>query len=180
MTGQRQGRLAIDHFCSQGVLYALYKDRLSILALAQPTYPRTCHKYTAAMHFTHASVHIGKRAGCRVDAHSGMQAKVLEAAAGQREAARQLQEARQASDSERAHLEQLVRRSKEEGAVRIQTLEDTIRKLGNRSDLHQVGCLTRFCCRVGFLWPATALQLHTTACLLLLHHEGRLCMGDIT
>ncbi|KAL3148684.1 hypothetical protein ABBQ38_014099 [Trebouxia sp. C0009 RCD-2024] len=66
-----------------------------------------------------------------------MQAKLLEAVAGQREATRQLQEAQQTSDSERAHLEQLVRRSKEEGSVRIQTLEETIRKLGNRSDLHQ-------------------------------------------
>lgn len=73
-----------------------------------------------------------------------VQAKLLEAVAGQREAARQLEASQQASDSERAHLEQLVRRSKEEGTVRIQTLEETIRKLGNRSDLHQVGCVP--CC----------------------------------
>ncbi|DBA92530.1 TPA: hypothetical protein ACH3X1_002761 [Trebouxia sp. C0004] len=66
-----------------------------------------------------------------------MQAKLLEAVASQREAARQLQAAQEAFDGERAHLEQQVRRSKEEGSVRIQTLEDTIRKLGNRSDLHQ-------------------------------------------
>lgn len=65
--------------------------------------------------------------------------------ASQREAGRQLQQAQQAFDGERAHLEQQVRRSIEEGSVRIQTLEDTIRKLGNRSDLHQVGssCLSR-------------------------------------
>lgn len=68
-----------------------------------------------------------------------MQAKLLEAVASQREAGRQLQQAQQAFDGERAHLEQQVRRSKGEGAVRIQTLEDTIKKLGNRSDLHQVG-----------------------------------------
>ncbi|KAL0020086.1 hypothetical protein WJX79_009298 [Trebouxia sp. C0005] len=66
-----------------------------------------------------------------------MQAKLLEAVARQREAARQLQAAHEACDGERAHLEQQVRRGKEEGSVRIQTLEDTIRKLGNRSDLHQ-------------------------------------------
>ena len=70
-----------------------------------------------------------------------MQARLLAAAASQREADRQLQEARQAFDGERAHLEQQVRRSKEEGSVRIHTLEDTIRKLGNRSDLHQVHVL---------------------------------------
>ena len=63
----------------------------------------------------------------------------MEAVGNQREAARQLQQAQQAFDGERAHLEQQVRMSKEEGSVRIQTLEDTIRKLGNRSDLHQVG-----------------------------------------
>ena len=63
---------------------------------------------------------------------------MLEAVASQRQAGKQLQEAQQAFDGERAHLEQQVRRSKEEGAVRIQTLEDTVRKLGNRSDLHQV------------------------------------------
>ncbi|DBB14510.1 TPA: hypothetical protein ACH3X3_004792 [Trebouxia sp. C0006] len=66
-----------------------------------------------------------------------MQAKLLEAVASQREAARQLHAAQEAFDGERAHLEQQVRRSKEEGSVRIHTLEDTIRKLGNRSDLHQ-------------------------------------------
>ena len=71
------------------------------------------------------------------------QAKMLEAVANQRQAARQLQEAQQAFDGERAHLEQQVRRGKEEGSVRIQTLEDTVRKLGNRSDLHQVGFLCR-------------------------------------
>ena len=70
--------------------------------------------------------------------YTDVQAKLLEAVAGQREAARQLQAAQEAFDGERAHLEQQVRRSKEEGSVRIQTLEDTIRKLGNRSDLHQV------------------------------------------
>ena len=70
-----------------------------------------------------------------------MQAKLLEAVASQRETARQLQEACQAFDSERARLEQQVRSSREEGSVRIHTLEDTIRKLGNRSDLHQVHCL---------------------------------------
>jgi len=67
-----------------------------------------------------------------------VQAKLLEAVASQREAGRQLQAAREAFDGERAHLEQQVRRSKEEGSVRIQTLEETIRKLSNRSDLHQV------------------------------------------
>lgn len=67
-----------------------------------------------------------------------VQAKLLEAVASQRETARQLQEAGQAFDSERARLEQQVRSSREEGSVRIHTLEDTIRKLGNRSDLHQV------------------------------------------
>ncbi len=72
-----------------------------------------------------------------------MQAKLLEAVAGQRDAARQLQEAQQEFDGERAHLEQQVRRSKEEGSVRIHTLEDTIRKLGNRSELHQVQAALR-------------------------------------
>ena len=70
--------------------------------------------------------------------HTNVQAKLLEAVASQREAARQLHAAQEAFDGERAHLEQQVRRSKEEGSVRIHTLEDTIRKLGNRSDLHQV------------------------------------------
>ena len=70
--------------------------------------------------------------------YTEVQAKLLEAVASQREAARQMQAAQEAFDGERAHLEQQVRRSKEEGSVRIQTLEDTIRKLGNRSDLHQV------------------------------------------
>ena len=64
--------------------------------------------------------------------------------ASQREAGRQLQQAQQAFDGERAHLQQQVRRSKEEGSVRIQALEDTIRKLGNRSDLHQVGSSSQF------------------------------------
>ena len=70
------------------------------------------------------------------------QAKMLEAVTSQRQAAKQLHEAQQAFDGERAHLEQQVRRSKEEGSVRIQTLEDTVRKLGNRSDLHQVRILS--------------------------------------
>lgn len=102
-----------------------------------------------------------------------MQAKLLEAVAGQREATRQLQEAQQTSDSERAHLEQLVRRSKEEGSVRIQTLEETIRKLGNRSDLHQVGCLSLWYRSMAFLTLATALaevQMTLPACLL--HQEN--------
>ena len=71
--------------------------------------------------------------------NENMQAKLLEAVASQREAGRQLQQAQQAFDAERAHLEQQVRMGKEGGSVRIQTLEETIRKLGNRSDLHQVG-----------------------------------------
>ena len=62
----------------------------------------------------------------------------MEGLAGQREANRQLQEARQAFDAERAQLELYIQRAKQEGAVRIQTLEETVRKLGNRSDLHQV------------------------------------------
>ena len=74
-----------------------------------------------------------------------LQAKLLEAVASQREAARQLQDAHQAFDGERAQLEQQVRRSAAEGSARIQTLEETIRKLGNRSDLHQV--------LVASLWP---------------------------
>lgn len=94
-----------------------------------------------------------------------MQAKLLEAVAGQGEATRKLQEAQQASDSERAHLEQLVRRSKEEGTVRIQTLEETIRKLGNRSDLHQVGCLSCLYHPLACLTLATALA-ETLPCLL--------------
>lgn len=81
---------------------------------------------------------------CIITQSDTMQAKLLEAVASQREAGRQLQQAQQAFDAERAHLEQQVRRSKEEGSMRIQTLEDTIRKLGNRSDLHQVRSLSRF------------------------------------
>lgn len=67
-----------------------------------------------------------------------MQAKLLEGLAGQREANRQLQEARQAFDAERGQMELYVQRARHEGAARIQALEETVRKLGNRSDLHQV------------------------------------------
>lgn len=88
-----------------------------------------------------------------------MQAKLLEAVASQREAGRQVQQAQQGFDAERAYLEQQVRRSKEEGSVRIQTLEDTIRKLGNRSDLHQVRSLPQFCQPWGFALLVVALQV---------------------
>ena len=88
-----------------------------------------------------------------------MQAKLLEAVARQREAGRQLQQAQQGFDAERSHLEQQVRRSKEEGSVRIQTLEDTIRKLGNRSDLHQVQSLSQFRPTLG------CLLLHCSHCV---------------
>ena len=67
-----------------------------------------------------------------------VQAKLLEGLAGEREANRLLQEARYAFDAERAQLELHIQRARQEGAVRIQTLEDTVRKLGSRSDLHQV------------------------------------------
>eukprot|EP00891_Asterochloris_glomerata_P000304 jgi/Astpho2/304/Aster-02189 len=66
-----------------------------------------------------------------------MQAKLLEADAARREALKQLQDARSAADGERAQYEQQVRRAREEGSARITALEEVVKKLSNRSDLHE-------------------------------------------
>ena len=68
-----------------------------------------------------------------------MQAKLLEADAARREALKQLQDMRSAADGERAQYEQQVRRAREEGSARITALEEVVKKLSNRSDLHEVG-----------------------------------------
>ena len=64
---------------------------------------------------------------------------MLEADAARREALKQLQDARSATDGERAQYEQQVRRAREEGSARITALEEVVKKLSNRSDLHEVG-----------------------------------------
>ena len=73
-----------------------------------------------------------------------LQAKLLEADAARREALKQLQDARSTADSERAQYEQQVRRAREEGSARITALEEVVKKLSNRSDLHEVGGLVQF------------------------------------
>ena len=73
-----------------------------------------------------------------------LQAKLLEADAARREALKQLQDARSAADGERAQYEQQVRRAREEGSARITALEEVVKKLSNRSDLHEVGGLVEF------------------------------------
>lgn len=120
--------------------------------------------YCANEHFRTTTLQAAAGKGLPGQEHwfqdnDAVQAKLLEAVASQRETGRQLQQAQQAFDAERAHLEQQVRRSKEEGSVRVQTLEDTIRKLGNRSDLHQVRSLSQFCQARDFELPSVAPQV---------------------
>lgn len=102
-----------------------------------------------------------------------LQAKLLEGLAGQREANRQLQQARQAFDAERAQLELYIQRAKQEGAVRIQTLEETVRKLGNRSDLHQVRLcfadLVSTCKTTSSHCVRNATDVHSSQLLLSVH-----------
>jgi hypothetical protein len=77
------------------------------------------------------------------------QAKLLEAQRAAREAEQRACDAREALTSERAQLEQAVRCAREDGAVKLQALEEAVRKLGSRSDLHQVPDDTRSLVLVG-------------------------------
>lgn len=64
--------------------------------------------------------------------------RVLEAERVTREAERSREEAMRELELERMRLEQAVRRAREDGSVRLAALEDSVRSLASRSDLHKV------------------------------------------
>lgn len=66
------------------------------------------------------------------------QTKMLEMERERAEAQRLLAEAHEMADTERAALEQQVRRAREDGSLRIQCLEETVKSLSARGELQQV------------------------------------------
>ncbi|GMH42030.1 hypothetical protein BSKO_09949 [Bryopsis sp. KO-2023] len=72
-----------------------------------------------------------------------LQTKLLESESHRRESEKMLEDVKQEASDEKAELQAQITRGKEDGAVRIQSLEETVKKMGSRSDLHmEVGRLS--------------------------------------
>lgn len=67
-----------------------------------------------------------------------LRGRVLESERVRREAERSLEEAVRELEQERMRLEQAVRRAREDGSVRLAALEDSVRSLASRSNMHEV------------------------------------------